>query len=80
MPASGAIQGLKGDVKTKRLLVECKLTQKKQISVKKEWLQKIKEEAKRVAKIPALYIDVDGEGWVCVPKEVFQSIADGYEE
>lgn len=49
-PASGASKFSKGDIKIKNasLLVECKTTttEKTSFSIKKEWLEKIKEEAK----------------------------------
>lgn len=44
---SGATPFQKGDVKSKRFLIECKtcIDSKKSFAIKKEWLDKIKEEA-----------------------------------
>lgn len=54
---SGAISTLKGDVVDDFLLIECKerastSNGSKSITIKKEWLDKIKEEAKSVDKLP----------------------------
>ena len=45
-PNSGATPFMKGDVVTDNWLVECKtqLTNKKSITIKKEWLDKLEEE------------------------------------
>lgn len=44
---SGSTAFNKGDVKSNKFLVECKtsLTEKKSVSIKHEWIQKIKEES-----------------------------------
>lgn len=44
---SGATPFYKGDVVTSNFLIECKTatTEKKSMSIKKEWIEKIKEEA-----------------------------------
>ena len=44
---SGATPFHKGDIKSKRFLIECKtcIDPKKSFAIKKEWLNKIKEEA-----------------------------------
>lgn len=46
-PNSGATAFQKGDVRNDLFLLECKTatTEKKSFSIKKEWLEKIKEEA-----------------------------------
>ncbi len=46
-PNSGATAFQKGDVRNDLFLIECKTatTEKESFSIKKEWLQKIKEEA-----------------------------------
>lgn len=60
MPQSGGFDGMEGDVSIDRLLLECKERNtidskgKKTIGIKKEWLEKIEEEAKMHDKLPAL--------------------------
>ena len=46
-PNSGATRFSKGDVKSELFLIECKTmtTERESISIKKEWLTKIKQEA-----------------------------------
>ena len=46
-PNSGATLFIKGDVVTKTFCIECKtqIEEKKSFSVKREWIEKIKEEA-----------------------------------
>lgn len=46
-PNSGATAFLKGDVKNELFLIECKTaaTEKQAMTIKKEWLTKLKEEA-----------------------------------
>ncbi|MDT8434672.1 MAG: hypothetical protein RQ731_07960 [Anaerosomatales bacterium] len=64
MPASGAMEGAKGDVCTEldflsafgQLMVECKhhkpRTQGKSISIEKAWLDKLREEAEGESRVP----------------------------
>lgn len=78
--ASGAIEGLKGDgelnYKNGKFLIEAKATIHKSLTVKKEWLDKISEEALSEERTPALTISfVDEYGnaidfnsdWVLLP-------------
>ena len=61
--ASGSIDGMKSDGVKDNLRIECKATVKKSISIKHEWLLKIREEALATNKIPVLTISfVDGDG------------------
>jgi len=61
--ASGSIDGMKSDGVKNNLRIECKATVKKSISLKHEWLLKIREEALATNKIPVLTISfVDGDG------------------
>ena len=61
--ASGSIDGMKSDGIKNNLRIECKATVKKSISLKHEWLLKIREEALATNKIPVLTISfVDGDG------------------
>lgn len=76
-----------GDVATPEFHVEQKSTQKKSISVKREWLDKVREGARKFGKDPALVLTFDDpnkpaqppEDWICVPLEVAQRVL-GYEE
>lgn len=75
-PASGALPGAKGDIRLERLLIEAKATRHGSIQIKKEWLDKITQEALALHKTPALMISFvmpTGAGirngdWVMVPK------------
>ena len=61
--ASGSIDGMKSDGVKESLWSECKATVKKSISLKHEWLLKIREEALATGKVPVLTISfVDGSG------------------
>lgn len=55
---SGSLWGAKGDVRTKLNLIECKRTDKKSMVLKEEWLDKIRKEAIKDNRIPALAIEV----------------------
>jgi hypothetical protein len=46
-PNSGATAFMKGDVKTAQFCIECKtaMTEKQSMSIKRDWIDKIKEEA-----------------------------------
>lgn len=81
-PASGAMDGAKGDIDLGDFLVEAKSTTGKSIGVKFEWLAKIGREARREGKTPALTVTfvtedgrsvTDGE-WCLVPMYVFREI------
>ena len=53
-----------GDVMSKHYLIECKLRKqrgKKEIAIKKEWLEKLKKEAKKVNKTPLLIFKFKGD-------------------
>jgi len=75
-PASGALPTAKGDVKDGHgvLLIEAKSTDKKSLSIKRDWIIKIWHEAKKVQKTPCLSIcfnsinkkQIDPD-WACVP-------------
>lgn len=51
-PNSGATAFMKGDVKTEFFCIECKtaVTEKKSMSIKAEWIDKLKEEAFAIGK------------------------------
>lgn len=74
-PASGAMQGAKGDIDLDTVLMEAKSTLNASFSIKHEHLSKIAREARRADKSPALSVSFvnqegkahpDGE-WVLVP-------------
>ena len=46
-PNSGATAFMKGDVKTNQFCIECKtaMTEKQSMSIKRDWIDKLKEEA-----------------------------------
>lgn len=46
-PNSGATAFMKGDVKTNQFCIECKtaMTEKQSMSIRRDWIDKIKEEA-----------------------------------
>jgi hypothetical protein len=90
-PASGALEGLKGD-SFKRLgeghglLIESKATTAKSISIKKDWLDKIRDEAIGESSYPALTVSfVDEYGrpqdhnsdWVMIPKWLANDLFEG---
>lgn len=72
--------GGKGDVKHDLVLVECKTTLKKSISIKKEYLVKITLEAEDIRKTPAVVISFEGmprgveRDWALVPLPVAREI------
>jgi len=58
--ASGSQKRHKGDLKSQDFLIEQKDTNAKSMSIKKDWLEKISEEARQKNKIPAMAITIDG--------------------
>lgn len=92
-PASGAMEGAKGDMVKKRkhgqssFLLEAKSTTAASLPLKLEWLTKITSEALAKGMQPAVLVGfVTPEGkpipmceseWVLVPKQVFQELVDG---
>lgn len=84
-PASGAIQGAKGDMVKGEFLLENKSTIKQSLSLKYEWLEKISREAVCQEKTPSVSIQfVDSQGaskptgrWVLIPEHVFQEFIEG---
>lgn len=90
-PASGALEGLKGDSYMKLndesgILFESKSTISQSISIKKEWLDKIRDEAIAECSYPALtisFVDKFGRAqdhnsdWVMVPKHLAKVLFEG---
>jgi hypothetical protein len=84
-PASGAMEGAKGDVDLGTILLEAKSTTQASMSVKYEWLSKIGHEARSEGKTPALSVSfvredgvtiLDGS-WVMIPMHNFRELTDG---
>jgi len=77
-PASGAFWSRKGDIKQDRssvpvkdLLIEHKMTEKKSISLKGDWLEKIFNEALLDGRQPVVAIELLGQVWYMTPEEDF---------
>jgi len=83
-PASGAMDGAKGDFTLPDLLIENKSTTSDSFSVKYEHLQKISQEARAVGRAPALFFQFtrrDGTPhpsgkWVCIPEHIWEEMQD----
>ena len=78
--ASGALPFDKGDVRNKELKVriECKRTDKSQITIKKRYLQKIVAEARN--EIPVLHIELGEEKWYVIQPGMFAYILEKLQE
>jgi hypothetical protein len=78
--SSGSSDFLKGDVVTKNCLVECKTatSEKKSMSIKKEWLEKIEEQAIGMGKkFPILAFDFgDGENYYILNEKVMKQFVE----
>ncbi|MCL4743814.1 MAG: hypothetical protein KJZ83_00215 [Burkholderiaceae bacterium] len=81
-PASGAMEGAKGDMDLGTVLLEAKSTTQVSMAVKLDWLAKISKEARSEGKMPALSVSfvkpdgtplLDGE-WVMVPLHKFKEM------
>lgn len=74
--SSGSSAFLKGDVFTENCLVECKtsISEKKSFSIKREWLDKIKEQCREMNKrYPILAFDFgDGENFYVLNEQVMR--------
>lgn len=81
-PASGAMEGAKGDVVLPDVLMEAKSTVNDSMSLKLDWLAKIAAEARTEGKRPALAVTfTTGDGrprsdgaWVMVPEWVWKDM------
>lgn len=68
-----------GDLSTRDFFLENKRSEKKSISVQKEWLEGIKDSARRVGKDPGVILTFETarkppEDWVLIPIEVFDRL------
>lgn len=81
---SGATAFQKGDVLTDNFLIECKTStqQKKSFSIKKEWIQKNKEEAFAMNKFySAIAFDFgDGENYYIIDEPLFKQLLNYLQE
>lgn len=81
-PASGALEGAKGDIRRGKFLLESKATRKRSMSVQLAWLEKISKEALDAGLDPGVVLQfVDSTGrsypagrWVLVPERVFEEL------
>lgn len=88
LPRSGGLQWsasdkstLGGDIATPSYIIEHKRTQAESMSIKKEWLLKVKEGATKHGKEPMLVITFEtpnpanpNEDWVAVPLSVWKRL------
>lgn len=81
-PASGAMEGAKGDIDLGSVLLEAKSTTGQSMGIKHAWLSKIGKEARSEGKTPVLAISfvnedgspvMDGE-WVAIPRYKFEEM------
>lgn len=83
VPGSGAFKSQRGDVNATDFLMEAKRTDGKVLTVRMDWLAKIREEAAAVQKLPALTLEFGDWGhnverdWVMVPLSVFKRLTGG---
>ena len=78
-PASGAVDGYKGDIKTKDYLYDDKMTKHMSTSLKYEDLQKIAKEALDAEKEPVLILTFDSvkrgnKNFAVIPLELWQEL------
>lgn len=81
---SGATGFYKGDIIIDKFIIECKTATKevKSISIKKQWLEKLKEEKFSMGKEQmALAFDFgDGEDWFIIAKPLMEWLVEKYKE
>jgi hypothetical protein len=78
-PASGALDGFKGDIVLNEFLIDDKLTDGKSITVTKDMIMKINREAREAGKSPVLSLSFKGLGlagdtWYLIPEHVFREL------
>jgi hypothetical protein len=77
--ASGAFLHDKGDVVKKRVVrIEAKRTDKDRLTIKREWLKKIRAEA-GIEEIPAMNIEIGDENWFIIREREFLELIDWIE-
>lgn len=70
-PCSGALETMKGDIKTARFLVEAKTTEKRQYTLKLDTLLKLQKEAFGCRKDPVLALQIGGKNYMVIPENLF---------
>jgi hypothetical protein len=81
-PASGAVEGAKGDIRTDDFLIEAKSTIASSMKLELDWLIKINSEAQAIGKTPALsirFVTENGQpkrggSFVCIPEWYFNEL------
>jgi hypothetical protein len=81
-PASGAMDGAKGDMRKHDWLLEAKSTTAASMKLEYRWLGKVSAEAAAVGKLPALAItftypngrEVRDGKWVLISEDVFKEL------
>lgn len=85
-PGSGALDGAKADVKKDTqaysILMESKATKGASITLQKDWLAKVYQEALEANRVPALAFAFTSDSgasakkdrWVAVPEHIFQQL------
>lgn len=80
VPASGAIDGFKGDVTTDKFLIDSKETASKSLMISSTMLNKICKEAREAGKRPALHLKLGqaalgtSREWMCIPIQDFKEL------
>lgn len=69
----------KADVNTPDVKLECKRTDKASMSLKREWLEKVFDQAYSSGRVPALEIEFEGGGreparWVMIESRLFKEV------
>ena len=83
-PASGSLDGAKSDMVLDSYRIENKSTVNASMSLKLDWLLKIKQEALEHGQIPALAVQfthgngkpIGGGSWVLLPEQVFHELVE----
>lgn len=74
--ASGAFLHDKGDVVKKKVVrIEAKRTDKDRLTIRREWLKKIRAEA-GIDEIPAMHIEIGDESWFIIREREFLGMID----
>lgn len=84
-PNSGATKFVKGDILTDNFLIECKttLTPKKSFAIKKEWLEKNRQEMFAMNKsynALAFNFEPDGKNYYVIDEKLFKYLKEKLEE
>ncbi len=80
-PASGALPGIPNDGVKGRYLIEVKSTVRGSISLKREWLEDLDENALLRNKTGAfLFVFERGEWWVAIPLSKFESLTNEWKK